>query len=301
VTAKVGFAAIHGPFVCVGDVMTDVVAELPGDLVPGSDRPAPIRLQGGGSAANTAAWLAAAGVPVTLVGRIGDDDLGERNRSDLTAAGVELALAVDVDRPSGCCVVLVSPDGERTMVPDAGANAAFSADDIPGDLLAAAGHLHLSGYPLFGPARPAALAALAAARRHGLTISVDAASSGPITDVGPAQFLDWLGSDLLLFANRDEATTLTGEGDPGAAGTALAARVGRAVVKLGAGGALWADDAGVIEVPTTPVDVRDSTGAGDAFAAGVLAALAQGRPVADALPAGHRLAGQACRRIGGRP
>src|SRR5690242_57787 len=108
--------------VCLGDVMVDVVARLSGPVEIGSDRPARTELHAGGSAANTAAWLEHAGVPAILVARVGPDVLGSWS---LARLGRTLAQQVSIDAtaPTGTCIVLVSPDGERTMVPDAGANA----------------------------------------------------------------------------------------------------------------------------------------------------------------------------------
>ena len=286
---------------CIGDVMVDVLARLPGPLEIGSDRPAPIQLLGGGSAANTAAWLGHSGVPVTLAGRIGADAFGRRTIDELTASGVHLALTEDPGRPTGCCIVLVSADGERTMVPDAGANWGLTPADLPAALFGSPGHLHLSGYTLFGAARPAGRHALAAARSTGLTISVDAASAAPIAAVGAAEFLSWLGPDLLLLANLDEARVLTGREDPETAAADLGRRTGRAVVKLGAGGAIWSDGDTVVHQATAPLEPLDSTGAGDAFAAGFLAAQAAGATPADGLQAANALAAEACGRVGGRP
>ena len=115
----------------LGDVMVDVVARLSGPLAPGSDSHAVIRFHGGGSAANTAAWLAQAGTEPLLVGRVGDDERGQTVRDELRAAGVEVALTVDPELPTGTCIVLVGPDGERTMAPDAGANDGLSDATCP--------------------------------------------------------------------------------------------------------------------------------------------------------------------------
>ncbi len=279
----------------LGDVMVDVVAALSGPLAPGSDAPGAVSLRAGGSAANTAAWLASLGVPVVLAGRVGDDVLGRASSDELRRAGVELDLTVDPGRPTGTCVVLVGADGERTMVPDAGANDALSAPSV------AAGDVHVSGYALLrSGSREAALAALAAARARGAGVSVDAASAAPLRTVGTAAFADWVGR-ALLFANRDEAEVLTGLPDAEAAAVALGRRHGAAVVKSGAAGAVWSDGVRVETAAARAVQVVDSTGAGDAFAAGFLAGALAGGDPAEALAAGCALAATAVTRLGARP
>lgn len=288
--------------VCLGDLMMDVLARLPGPLAVGSDTPAPVGIYGGGSAANTAAWLVRAGLPTTFVGRVGDDALGRRALDELTAAGVDLAVSIDPLRPTGTCIVLVDVDGERTMVPSAGANAGLGDVALPAGLFEAESLLHLSGYALFtAGSRPAALDALATARAAGCPISVDTASSAPLAGVGPELFLSWVGPGVLVFANRDEAQVLTRSADPATAALTLARRCGEAIVKCGADAAVWSDGAAVIEVPVDESVAIDSTGAGDAFAAGVLAARVAGGDVRTALGAGHALAAHAIAQVGGRP
>ena len=188
--------------ICLGDVMTDVVARLSGPLAVGSDTPSAVTTGGGGSAANTACWLAAAGVMVAFVGRVGDDEPGRAATASLRSAGVHLAVTVDPERPTGICIVLVSDTGERTMLPDAGANAGLRTTDLPVELFVEQTHLHVSGYTLLNAdSRPAALAAMALARERGLSISVDAASRALIRAADPATFFEWLGHPMLIFAN----------------------------------------------------------------------------------------------------
>ncbi|HEY2298546.1 MAG TPA: sugar kinase [Jatrophihabitans sp.] len=283
--------------VCLGDIMVDICAQVPGDLAIGSDTPAPIALYGGGSAANTAAWLVDAGCSATVVGRVGADALGRQALDELARCGVDLAVSVDPDLPTGTCIVLVGPDGERTMIPSPGANAnGGTAPPAYPDT-----HLHVSGYALFHDAAgPAALAALAATRTAGGTVSVDAASAAPLRSYGPARFLDAVAPALLL-ANLDEAAVFAGTRDADSAARLLGLRCGEAIVKQGAAGATWSDGKHVVQVACEPVAVFDSTGAGDAFAAGVLAARLSGAGVAQQLQAGHRLAARAVARPGGRP
>lgn len=284
--------------------MTDVVAQLSGPLVHGSDSPAPVVLTAGGSAANTAAWLAATGTPTVLVGRVGVDLAGDAAVSALERVGVMVRLARDPHRATGTCIVLVSPEGERTMIPDAGANAGLARSDLPAELLDGSTHLHLSGYAFLNEgSRDAALHALQVARAAGSSVSLDAASAGPIRAVGARRFLDWVSGVDTLLANADEAQALTGLADPEAAARALTASFPAVVVKLGAQGAVWAarGHEAVVRVAALPVEVVDSTGAGDAFAAGWLPVrLAAGDPAA-ALAAGCALAARAVTRVGARP
>ncbi len=119
--------------------------------------------------------------------------------------------------------------------------------------------------------------------------------------MAPLAFLDWIGPDLTLFANVDEARVLTGAGNPEAAAATLARRVRLAVVTCGSRGAIAAGRAGIAHIPTEPIEPRDTTGAGDAFAAGYLDALGRGADTRAAVLAGHRMAANACRKLGGRP
>ncbi len=284
--------------VVLGDVMVDVVARLSGPLAPGSDAPAVIRFHGGGSAANTAAWLAEAGAEPVLVGRVGDDERGRGAREELAAAGVEARLAADPELPTGTCIVLVAPDGERTMAPDAGANDGLSDADLPDDLLVAGGHLHVAGYALLRRgSRPAARSAISRALGRGMTVSVDPSSAALLSP----DFLDHAEGAGLLLPNEDEARMLSGEADPERAARVLTARFGEVIVTLAAEGALWTDGHDNAHGEAIPVEVVDSTGAGDAFAAGLLAARLDGASPAEALAAGARLAARAVAGPGGRP
>jgi ribokinase len=309
--------------VVLGDLMVDVIARVDGPLARGSDTPARVSVSGGGSAANVAAWLAAAGVRPVLVGRIGADERGRAAEAELRAAGVDTRLVVDDGRATGTCVVLVAPDGERSMVPDAGANDRLAEGDLP-DTLLAGGHLHVAGYTLLREgSRAAARAAMARAVAAGMSVSVDPSSAALLS---PA-FLDDLAGVGLLLPNAEEATALSGEEDPERAARRLARRVPEVVVKLGAGGALWTDGRSLCRAAAEPANdssegggarrgaagpgadgmqadtgaALDTTGAGDAFAAGFLAARLRDAAPEDALAAGCRLAARAVRTPGARP
>ena len=291
--------------VVVGDVMLDVVARLSGPVAVGSDSEASVSFGGGGSAANVAAWLGFAGASPVLVARVGDDVRGVSAGAELRSAGVDVRLAFDGEHPTGTCVVLVGPGGERSMVPDPGANAFLAPEDLPEDVFAAGGHLHVTGYSLVRPGpRPAALAAFALAAAAGMSVSVDPSSAALL---GP-EFLDLLEGVGLVLPNAEEAAALTGLADPAEAARTLAARFPEVVVKLGAEGALWTDGSNEERVPAVAVAASaassgplDTTGAGDAFAAGLLAARLRGASPAEALHAGCGLAARAVVTPGARP
>jgi ribokinase len=288
--------------VVVGDLMTDVVAWASGPLAHASDTPAQITTHPGGGGANVAARLAALGVPTLLVARAGNDIAGRTAVAELQAEGVQTRVAIDPIRATGTVVVIVEPTGERTMLPDRAANAALAPADLPVDELRSATHLHLSGYTLLDPgSRAAGLVALEHAREAGVSVSVDPASAAPIEAAGPRAFLDWVANADMLLPNLEEAMALTGARGPEAAAWALA-RGGRdVVITLGAGGALWSDGEQVERAAAAdaPAPV-DSTGAGDAFTAGWLAARLDGAEPAEALAAANALAAGTLREAGAR-
>ena len=288
--------------VVVGDLVTDVVAQLADPLAIGSDAASDVSMSGGGAGGNVAAWLAFAGAPVTFVGRVGDDAAGRARVEELTALGVDVRAAIDPAAPTGTVVVVVTPDGERTMLPDRGANANLDPADLDDALFAAGRHLHLSGYMLFAPScRPAALEALRRARGAGMSVSVDPASAAPLRSVGAAPFLEWTAGADLCLPNHAEAAVLSGTDDPEAAARILAGHYRQVVVTAGADGAVWTDGQQVLHSTAAPVDAVDTTGAGDAFTAGWLAVLQGGGGPEQALRRAHDLAGAAVRVRGGRP
>jgi ribokinase len=288
--------------VVIGDLMTDVVAWASGPLAHASDTPSQITMHPGGGGANVAARIATLGVPTLLVARTGNDLAGRTAVAELRADGVETHIAVDPVRATGTVVVIVEPTGERTMLPDRAANAALAPADLPVDELRAATHLHLSGYTLLAPgSRAAGLVALEHARQAGISVSVDPASAAPIEAAGPRAFLDWVANADMLLPNLEEAMALTGARGPEAAAWALA-RGGRdVVITLGASGALWSAGEQVVRAAAAdaPAPV-DSTGAGDAFTAGWLAARLGGAEPAEALAAANEYAAGTLRQAGAR-
>ena len=290
-------------YVVVGDLMTDVVALTSGPTALASDTRAVVQISGGGSAANTAAWLAHLGHAVTYVGRVGADVLGRAAVDELAEDGVDVRVGVDPDLPSGVCVVVVTPDGERAMFPSTGANAGLVQDDLPSELFTRPNHLHLSGYSLLNDgSRAAGIAALRLGTQAGLTTSVDPASVGLLLERGAEAFLGWSTGCGVLLANAEEAQLLSGRSELAEAGAALLSTYGEVVVKTGASGALWFGPGGAtVHAPAVDVEVVDTTGAGDTFAAGFLPTWRAGGAPAAALAAGCAAAALVVGRAGARP
>jgi sugar/nucleoside kinase (ribokinase family) len=288
--------------VVVGDAVTDIHAVHSGPIEVGSDTPASIRVSGGGSAANTAAWLATTGTAVQLVAVVGRDAAGDDVIAELTAAGVDCVhVRRSGDAPTGSVIVLTHA-GERSFVTDRGANLLLVPSDVDSVLRPGVRHLHLSGYTLLdASSRSAGRHALTAARAHGCTTSVDVASTAPLRRAGPSTVLEWVRGTDILFANLEEARVLSDGESPVHIAHALTRYAGAVVVKLGADGAVWASGGDVVTAAAVSACVIDPTGAGDAFAAGVLASWLGGCSPEECLAAGARLGAAAVSVAGGRP
>jgi sugar/nucleoside kinase (ribokinase family) len=294
---------VTGPRVLViGDLLYDMLAKAEGEITLGTDTFVPIRVDAGGSGANAAAWLAHSGVETHFVGRVGDDVFGRFLEGEMERAGVRAHPARDPSLATGKVFVLVDGAGERTMITDRGASEALGPDDLP-ERLFAGGHLHLSGYAFSGGSRrEAARKATRLAPAAGMTISVDPSSVPLLASVGPDSFLEWTRGADLLFPNLSEGEALTGEGNAERILEKLLPYYFAVVLKLGPGGAVYAEAGGEpVWEPAAPVGVEDTTGAGDAFSAGFLASWLAGAPPAEALRGGTALAGRAVGRVGARP
>lgn len=294
--------AAGGRVLVVGDVMTDIIVVPEGALIRGSDRRASIRLRPGGSGANQAVWLGAMGTRVSFVARVGAAD---KSRLEAYFMGfhVDPILVADATLPSGVLVTIVDPDGERSFLTDRGANLALSPSDMPVWLLDDTRMVLVSGYSYFaeGP-RQAAMWLAGEARERGVPLAVDAASVGFLEEVGPRRFIEWTAGTELLFCNSDEAAALAGSDDLQTQMRTLGTHYGRVLIKRGALGAALGGIAGVMHsLPAPQVKVVDTTGAGDAFAAGFLTAELAGKPAEECLKAGIEAGSAAVETLGGQP
>lgn len=286
----------------VGDVMTDVIVVPEGPIVKGSDRRATVRSRPGGSGANQAVWLGAMGADVVFAARVGAGDKAT-HETYFRKFGVVPVLAADQAQPSGVLVTIIDPDGERSFLTDRGANLNLCEEDLPPSLLDGVGMVVVSGYSFFAPGPRLAVQGLfAQARARGIAIAIDPASVGFLMEVGPVQFLRWTAGADWIFANQSEAEALTGIADHQGQVLALAEHFGNVVIKRGAEGAVLGRRAGVrVTLPAQRVPVVDSTGAGDAFAAGFLAAHLAGEDEASALAKAIAAGARAVQTLGGQP
>jgi len=269
----------------VGDANPDVVlGPLAGPLAFGQrEQLVPTGLITlGGSAAIMACGAARLGLSVAFAGRIGDDDTGAYVRSALQARGVDTAaLRTDPALPSPLTAVL-NREHDRAILTAPGTLPATSGADVPAELLAGCRHVHAASYFLM-PELAAALPALfAQARAHGATTSLDT-DDDPAGEWDPAGLAALLPVTDVLLPNAQEARALSGLDDLAAAAAHLAKQGPLVVVKDGADGALVHDGREALRVPSVPVRAHDTTGAGDTFDAGMVAALLAGLPLPEAV------------------
>src|SRR6478735_4758134 len=240
----------------LGDLLLDVVVRTSGSSGPEAEGSADTRVGAGGQAANVAAWAASLGAEVRFVGKRGSDAAAELAAREVSSRGVDLFGPVEEGR-NGVDVSLVSADGSRTMLTDRGVAPFLRAEDLDVRWFAGCEWLHLSGYSLLRrPIEEAAAKAAGAIQAQGGRISIDLASASGIAEYGPEKLLDRLEllQPELVFANEGELAAIGGEVP------------GTLVLKRGADG-FRVDGT---DHPALPVDVVDTTGAGDALAAGYL-------------------------------
>ena len=265
----------------------------------------PGREVSGGSAGNTAAGVAALGLKVGFIGQVADDELGAIYRHDIGAAGVSFTTPSLSDvGASARCLILVTPDAQRTMNTFLGAAQRLPATAISAAEVASAKILYLEGY-LWDPEEPRAAmeAAIDAARAAGTKVAFTLSDSFCISRHrdGFLALIDEGRIDI-LFANEDEILALSGESEFEAAVAAVAPKVPVLAVTRSEKGAIAVAGGERAEVPAEPITkLVDTTGAGDLFAAGFLAGQARGLTLEQSLKLGAIAAAEVIQHYGARP
>lgn len=309
----------------VGNAMVDVLARVEDDFLSRMgvqkgimqliDAERAVELYGamgpateisGGSAANTIAGLAMLGAETAYVGKVRDDQLGAIFAHDIRALGATfetpMAPAALEGDETGRCMVLVTPDGERSMNTYLGVSANLGPDDIDEAMMADAEWIYLEGYRFDGPeSQEAFRKAIAATKSAGGKVSVTLSDPFCIErhrDLFRAMVRDDID---LLFANEHEIVSLYQTDNLHSALEIAATEVETAAITIGPAGVYILNDGRQLHTPAAPMERMDATGAGDLFAAGFLFGLTQGRNLMTCGTMGCLAAGEIITHIGARP
>lgn len=314
----------HTPHIVgLGNALVDVVAAVAPavitrhDLTPGGmhlvdataaqalfDEVGPGVRQSGGSVANSIAHLAQAGVRGTYIGKVANDDLGKCFCDEMTGLGLAapVAVAQNGDLGTGRCVVLVTPDGERTMSTHLGAATDILPAEVRAAMPAAFDILLIEGYLWDAPQGAAVIETAAQlAREAGARVALTPSDAGCV-ERNREGMLTFIAEHAdMLIGNHVEIGALAGKKGAKAALDWAMRQLSVAAVTEHEKGALVADESGSHHVAALPItDLVDTTGAGDAFASGFLAGIARGKPVADAGRMGAELAATVLGHYGAR-
>ena len=262
-----------------------------------------VQQQCGGSAANTIIGASQLGAGCFYSCRLGTDDVGTQYLTDLTTQGVETAKtqALFSQGRTGRCVVLVTPDAERTMATYLGVSAHFSQDDIDFEALSRSEYLYIEGYLVTSPdSKEAALAAKAHAEAHGVRTCFTFSDAFLV-----AQFREAIEAFLspsldVLFCNLEEALSYTGTKTLAEAADSLCSVAHSFAITLGDKGVYVYDGSQGYRVPSFPVQALDTVGAGDMFAGAFLGSLVQGRSFKESGLIGSKAASMVVSQYGPR-
>jgi sugar/nucleoside kinase (ribokinase family) len=286
--------------IAIGDVIDDILVIPQGEIRIDTDTKSEIRANAGGSAGNFACWLASLNAPVDFVGRVGEKDLGRHNL-EFVSHGVTPHLQADTELPTGSIVVLVQGQ-QRSFLTDRGANRKLDSDAIDHALLKNAVVLYISGYSLMESLSASQVQQIIErAKAEDVMVIIDPGSAGFIADFGVAKFLEAIAGADIVLPSWEEGKILTGEDRPEVIAEVLGARFPIVALTLGEQGAVLYNKGTTTRIEAFAADVVDATGAGDAFAAGLIANLIRGKDLETSAIEGARVAAKAVTLIGGRP
>jgi sugar/nucleoside kinase (ribokinase family) len=257
----------------------------------------------GGSVANTIAALAELQLKTAFLGRVADDELGVSFTHDIREAGVYFAPKPALGgKPTACCIICVSPDGERTMNTFIGASSEVTVYDIEAEIIEQSKLLYLEGYLWDAePAKEAILQAIHVAHDHGVKIAFSASDAFCVNRHRP-EFLHLIKQHIdILFMNEDEAKALLERDDLENVALELSDYVEIAVITRSGNPALISHGGKLHEVAPQPLaHIEDATGAGDAFAAGFLYGYLNDYGLVKSAKLGHKLGSNIIQQLGAR-
>lgn len=280
----------------VGDVIDDILVIPKGEIRLDTDTNSNIQQQPGGSAANFACWIASLGVETHFVGRVGSGDL-ERHSQILRDYKVIPHLQVDQERQTGRIVVLVQGQ-QRSFLTDRGANRNLDLSAIPEELFGDA--LYISGYTVFDQSVETMQQLIKRAKAHGL-VACDPGSAGYIADHSVHTFLASIAGVDLLLPSLEEGRILSAESRPEIVAALLGEWFPQVALTMGEDGVQLQSQTVAEHIPAIAADLVDATGAGDAFAASLLAETLKGKDFSQAAHNAVRFAAKAVTKLGGRP
>lgn len=283
----------------IGDLVVDIMVTK-GATNFATDTYGSIEMCPGGQANNVAAWIAQEGAAVRLFGKVGDDPFGIYLLDQSKKQGVSWAVSVDPIAQTGKIIILVDQEtGERSMIPDRGANLNLCESDIFG--VEESELLYLSGYSFFAEKpREAISAAKKTAISRGIPVALDP-SSTYFLQQDKEDFLRFLDGVTFLVPNYEEGMLLTGETEPPRILAALKEHVPCPILKLGAGGCLIYESGNCVQLPAPKVTAVDVTGAGDSFIGSFLATYAITKDIRKSAERAIKVSSQVVTRIGARP
>jgi sugar/nucleoside kinase (ribokinase family) len=287
-------ALVKGTMTLIDAPRADALYQMMGPAIEAS----------GGSASNTMAGIASLGGKGAYIGKVRDDFLGQVFRHDITAIGVRFETpAATSGAPTARCLILVTPDGQRTMNTYLGACVDLGPDDIDPEIVAAAGITYLEGY-LFDPPQAQNAFRKAAAVAHAAGRQVALSLSDPFcVERHLAAFRDLVDGHVdILFANEAEICSLYETDDFAAAAAAVRGHVTIAVLTRSAAGSVVLASGAEHRIAAAPVArVVDTTGAGDLYASGFLYGLTLGLPLPICGEIGSLCAAEIISHVGARP
>jgi len=253
------------------------------------------KLVAGGSASNAVTTITQLGGKAAFIGKVGNDEVGDFYRDDLVKNGVKPILLTSQDKMSGCCIVLITPDGERTFATYLGASADLRAEDISKEAFVGYDIFHIEGYLVQD--HKLIEKAIRLAKEAGCTVSLDLASYNVVTE--NYEFIHDLIHKYvdIVFANEDESFAYTHLNAEEAVGQ-IAKQCDIAIVKVGKRGSYIKQGDQLYHIGAITTSCTDSTGAGDLYAGGFLHALSDGFDISRCGEIGTIAAGRVVEIIG---